>query len=84
MSVVPQKALKREIFDAEYDLTEITEQVLEFLILPEEGRPPRRNTKRAMELYTRLSEWKFSLPEPLQAENAVLPAAILLQYVSNL
>jgi hypothetical protein len=42
------------------------------------------NTKRAMELYTRLSEWKFSLPEPLQAENAVLLAAILLQYVSNL
>ncbi|KAJ3453761.1 hypothetical protein MRS44_018393 [Fusarium solani] len=78
VSVVPQKALKREIFDAEYDLTEITEQVLEFLIPPEEGRPPRRNTKRAMELYTRLSEWKFSLPEPLQAENAVLPAAILL------
>ncbi|KAH7248274.1 hypothetical protein B0J15DRAFT_514396 [Fusarium solani] len=78
VSVVPQKALKREIFDAEYDLTEITEQVLEFLILPEEGRPPRRNTKRAMELYTRLSGWKFSLPEPLQAENAVLPAAILL------
>jgi hypothetical protein len=79
MSVVPQKSLKREIFDAECELAEITEQVLEFLIPLEDGVAPRRNVKRAMELYTEIIEWKFSLPERLKAENAVLPAAIVLQ-----
>ncbi|KAM0541694.1 hypothetical protein ACHAO7_010361 [Fusarium culmorum] len=80
MSVVPQKSLKREFFfDAECELAEITEQVLEFLILLEDGAAPRCNVKRAMELYTEIIEWKFSLPERLKAENAVLPAAIALQ-----
>jgi hypothetical protein len=79
VSVVPQKSLKREIFEAECDLTEITEQVLEFLIPLEEGWLPRRNAQKALELYKKLTQWKFSLPERLRAENAVLPAAILLQ-----
>ncbi|EGU87132.1 hypothetical protein FOPG_16446 [Fusarium oxysporum f. sp. conglutinans race 2 54008] len=78
VSVVPQNALKREIFDAECDLAEITEQILGFLIPLEEGWPPRRNTHRALELYTELTRWKYSLPERLRAENAVLPSAILL------
>ncbi|KAH7237907.1 hypothetical protein B0J15DRAFT_503142, partial [Fusarium solani] len=78
VSVVPQKSLKREIFEAECDLTEITEQVLEFLIPLEEGCLPRRNAQKALELYKKLTQWKFSLPERLRAENAVLPAAILL------
>ncbi|KAF4980369.1 hypothetical protein FZEAL_3599 [Fusarium zealandicum] len=78
VSVIPQKSLKRDIFEAECNLTEITEQVLQFLVPLEEGIVPRRNAERARELYTKLTEWKASLPERLQAENAVLPAAILL------
>ena len=79
VSVVPQKSMKREIFAAECNLAEITEQVLEFLISLEDGIAPRRNIERAMELYTKIVEWKFSLPERLKVENAVLPAAIELQ-----
>ncbi|KAH7118129.1 hypothetical protein B0J13DRAFT_590204 [Dactylonectria estremocensis] len=78
VSVVPQNGLKREIFGAECDLAEITEQVLDFLIPLEEGWPPRRNAHRALELYTELTRWKFSLPERLRAEDTVLPSAILL------
>ncbi|RKK65579.1 hypothetical protein BFJ69_g16157 [Fusarium oxysporum] len=78
VSVVPQNALKREIFDAECNLAEITEQILDFLIPLEEGWPPRRNPHRALELYTKLTRWKLSLPERLKVENAVLPSAILL------
>jgi hypothetical protein len=79
VSVVPQKSLKREIFAAECNLAEITEQVLEFLIPLEDGVAPRRNIERAIELYVKIVEWKFSLPERLKVENAVLPAAIVLQ-----
>ncbi|KAG6980388.1 Nitrogen assimilation transcription factor nit-4 [Fusarium oxysporum f. sp. conglutinans] len=78
VSVVPQNALKREIFNAECNLAEITEQILDFLIPLEEGWPPRRNPHRALELYTKLTRWKLSLPERLKVENAVLPSAILL------
>ncbi|KAK7592059.1 hypothetical protein V3481_006693 [Fusarium oxysporum f. sp. vasinfectum] len=78
VSVVPQNALKGEIFDAECDLTELTEQILNFLTPLEEGWPPRRNTQRALELYTELTRWKYSLSERLRVENAVLPSAILL------
>ncbi|KAF4965479.1 hypothetical protein FSARC_6712 [Fusarium sarcochroum] len=78
VSVMPQRSLKREIFEAECNFTEITEQVLEFLIPLEQGYPPSMDTRRALELYSRVMEWKFSLPEQLRAENAVLPAAILL------
>jgi hypothetical protein len=77
--VVPQNALKGEIFDAECDLTEITEQILDFLTTLEAGWPPRRNTQRALELYTELTRWKYSLSERFRMENAVLPSAILLQ-----
>ncbi|EXK77642.1 hypothetical protein FOQG_17662 [Fusarium oxysporum f. sp. raphani 54005] len=84
VSVVPQKSLKREIFAAECNLAEITEQVLEFLIPLENGVAPRRNIERAMELYTKIVEWKFSLPERLKVENAVLPAAIELHLTAEL
>lgn len=79
VSVVPQKSWKREIFAAECDLAELTEQVLEFLIPLEDSVAPRRNIKRAIELYTKIVKWKFSLPERLRVENAVLPAVIILQ-----
>lgn len=79
VSVAPQRSLKREIFDAECTFTELTEQVLDFIIPLEQGVSPSFNAGRALELYSALMEWKFSLPEPLRAENAVLPAAILLQ-----
>ncbi|KAM0411251.1 hypothetical protein ACHAPD_009453 [Fusarium lateritium] len=78
VSVAPQRSLKREIFDVECTFAEITEQVLEFIIPLEQGGSPLLNAGRAAELYSQLMEWKFSLPEPLRAENAVLPAAILL------
>ncbi|KAF4456745.1 hypothetical protein F53441_1181 [Fusarium austroafricanum] len=81
-SVVPQRSFKREIFEAECNFTEITEQVLEFLIPLEQGVSPSQNSGRAVELHSRIMEWKFSLPEELRAENAVLPAAVLLQTFS--
>jgi hypothetical protein len=79
VSVAPQRSLKREILDVECRFTEITEQVLEFLIPIEDGVPVSCGTERAIELYSSLMEWKFSLPEELRAENAILPSAILLQ-----
>ncbi|EXA42877.1 hypothetical protein FOQG_02902 [Fusarium oxysporum f. sp. raphani 54005] len=79
VSVAPQRSMKREIFEAECNFTEITEQVLEFLVPLEQGVSPSQNTGNAVELYSKIMEWKFSLPEELRAENAVLPAAILLQ-----
>ncbi|KAJ4118707.1 hypothetical protein NW768_010767 [Fusarium equiseti] len=78
ISAAPQRSLKREIFDAECTFTELTEQVLDFIIPMEQGVSPSFNAARGLELYTALMEWKFSLPEALRAENAVLPAAILL------
>ncbi|KAH6949622.1 hypothetical protein DER45DRAFT_606568 [Fusarium avenaceum] len=78
VSVVPQNALRGEIFDAECDLTELTEQIINFLTPLEEGWPPQRNTQRALELYKELTRWKYSLSERLRVENAVLPSAILL------
>ncbi|KAF5703908.1 hypothetical protein FMUND_12805 [Fusarium mundagurra] len=84
VSVVPQKSLKREIFAAECNLAEITEQVLEFLIPLEDGVAPRRNIERALELYTKIVKWKFSLPERLKVENAVLPAAIVVHLTAEL
>ncbi|KAH7268961.1 uncharacterized protein BKA55DRAFT_547551, partial [Fusarium redolens] len=78
VSVVPQKSLKREIFAAECNLAEITEQVLEFLIPLEDGVAPRRNIERALELYIKIVKWKFSVPERLKVENAVLPAGVVL------
>ncbi|KAI1035524.1 hypothetical protein LB504_005627 [Fusarium proliferatum] len=84
VSVAPQRSMKREIFEAECNFTEITEQVLEFLIPLEQGLSPSRNAGRAAELYSKIMEWKFSLPEELRAENAVLPAAILLHLSADL
>ncbi|RGP74219.1 nitrogen assimilation transcription factor nit-4 [Fusarium sporotrichioides] len=78
VSAAPQRSLKRELFDVECTFAEITEQVLEFIIPVEEGVSHSLDPGRAVELYYQLMEWKFSLPEPLRAENAALPAAILL------
>jgi hypothetical protein len=77
--MVPQNALKGEIFAAECDLAEITEQILNFLTPLDDGWPPRRNTRRALELYTELTRWKHSLSERLRVENMVLPSTILPQ-----
>ncbi|KAF9766187.1 hypothetical protein IL306_001433 [Fusarium sp. DS 682] len=83
-SVAPQRSMKREIFEAECNFTEITEQVLEFLMPLEQGVSPSQNSARAIELYSKIMEWKFSLPEELRAENAVLPSAILLHLAADL
>lgn len=79
LSLTPQKSLKREIFASECELTEIIEDVLDFLD-PRNGAPaPNENPQRALELYNKLIDWKFSLPDRLREENAVHPAAKLLQ-----
>ncbi|KAF4337567.1 nitrogen assimilation transcription factor nit-4 [Fusarium beomiforme] len=84
VSAVPQRSMKREIFEAECNFTEITEQVLQFLMPLEQGISPCQNSGRAAELYSKIMEWKFSLPEELRAENAVLPSAILLHLAADL
>ncbi|KAJ3532496.1 hypothetical protein NM208_g8413 [Fusarium decemcellulare] len=78
VSVVPQRSWKREIFDAECHFTEIMEQVMEFLIPLEQGSPPHHHRRKALELYSKIIDWKFTLPQRLRAESAVVPAALLL------
>lgn len=79
LSLTPRKSLKREIFAAECEFTEILEEVLDFLN-PVDGFPaPNEDPQKASRLYGKLVDWKFSLPDDLREENAVHPAAILLQ-----
>lgn len=78
-SLVAQTSIKREIFDAECTLAEIVEDVLEFLNPDEGDAAPRGSIIRAQELYQKTLHLKHSLPERLRAEDAVHPAAILLQ-----
>ncbi|KAF4999111.1 hypothetical protein FGRMN_2674 [Fusarium graminum] len=84
VSIAPRRSLKREILEAECNFTEITERVLDFLIPIEEGVSASHNVGLAIELYSTLMDWKFSLPEELRAENAVLPSAILLHLSADL
>ncbi|KAL2139972.1 hypothetical protein VTI28DRAFT_4449 [Corynascus sepedonium] len=78
LSLTPRKSLKREIFAAECEFTEILEEVLDFLS-PVDGFPaPNEDPQKASKLYGKLVDWKFSLPDELREENAVHPAAILL------
>jgi hypothetical protein len=80
VSALPQRSYKREIFAAECALTVITEDVLDFLLPLEAGSLPVKDPNTATQLYARLVKWKYSLPECLEAQNAELPTAILLQY----
>ncbi|PHH66131.1 hypothetical protein CDD81_194 [Ophiocordyceps australis] len=76
--VLPQRSYKREIFAAECALTEIIEDILEFLIPLDHEESPRANPARAMDLYKRLVDWKLSLPDCIRVESTDVPAAILL------
>lgn len=81
MSQRTQRSLKVEIREIDSDLSEIAEDVLDFLHpLPNSpSGPPTTNPQRAVELYNMLVQWKFSLPAQLRVEEAVQPSAILLQ-----
>jgi hypothetical protein len=71
--------LKWELFDAECSLTEIAEEILEFLNPLDHEPKPENHPKRAIELYNRLINWKLALPEKLRSENVILPGAMVLQ-----
>jgi hypothetical protein len=79
VSVLPQRSYKREIFIAECELTEIIEDVLDFLIPLEGQDSPVEAIGKAKQLYGRLVEWKLSLPDCLRPQSAILPTAIVLQ-----
>ena len=79
MSLQIQKSMLVELREADVVLSELAEDVLDF-IYPEEGnRPPLADSQRALELYDALVEWKHSCPSGIRFEEAVLPSAILLQ-----
>jgi hypothetical protein len=84
ISLKPQRSLKVEAREVEADLAEIVEEVQNF-VFPDpadpESRPPTMNPQRALDLYNALIQWKFSLPQHLRFEEAVLPNVIILQYV---
>jgi hypothetical protein len=68
-----------EIREVDVALTRIAEEALDFLY-PEEGKQPATmNPSRAHVLYDAFVEWKFSCPERLRFEQAVLPSVLLLQ-----
>ncbi|KAH6613171.1 hypothetical protein C7974DRAFT_380888 [Boeremia exigua] len=79
LSLNAQESMKVEIFNAECSLAEIVEEILDFLDPCKGEALPHENTTRARDLYQRVLDLKYSLPERLRAEDAVHPAAILLQ-----
>jgi hypothetical protein len=80
VSVLPQMSYKREIFIAECALTEIIDDVLTFLTTLDSVTHSRgsSNSDRGVGLYMRLTNWKYSLPDCLQAGGSELPTALLL------
>lgn len=79
-----QRSMRVEIREANVQLSEIAEQVLDHLHPLSDGpsESPPTITKRAIELYNTILRWKLTLPPRLRMEDAVLPNAILLQYVT--
>jgi hypothetical protein len=73
-----QKSLQVEMRTADVALSEIAEETLDF-IYPEEGQlPPQANTQRALEIYDKYVEWKYSCPSCIRFEDATVPSVILL------
>jgi hypothetical protein len=79
LSFIAQESMKVETFDAECSLVEIVEEILEFLDPYEGEASPHENITRARDLYQRVLNLKYSLPERLRAEDALHPATILMQ-----
>ena len=79
-----QRSMKVEIREAQCKLAVIAEQVLDYLYPLADGPsgPPTADPGRAVELYNTLVNWKLALPARLRLEDAILPNAILLQYVT--
>lgn len=68
-----------EIREVDVLLSEIVEEALNF-IYPNPGeRPPQDNPQRALQLYDAFIGWKYSCPNRIKFEEAILPSAILLQ-----
>ena len=70
-----------EIREVDVALSEIVEAALEFVYPELPNLPPASNPTRALELYDALVNWKFSCPDYIRFEEAVLPSIILLQWV---
>jgi hypothetical protein len=79
MSLQVQKSLKVEIREVDALLSEVVEEALDFIHPDENGAPPSKNPQRALDFYRTIVNWKQNCPSPLRLEEAVLPAAILLQ-----
>lgn len=79
-----QRSMKVEIREAHSQLSEMAEQVLDYLypLSDRSSVPVTTNPERAVELYDTIVLWKLSLPSPLRLEDAILPKTILLQYVT--
>lgn len=80
-----QRSMKVELREANCHLSEIAEDVLDYLYPLPNGASgnPTTDPRRAVELYGTLVQLKLSLPPRLRLEDAILPTAILLQYVTR-
>ncbi|RKK26441.1 hypothetical protein BFJ67_g16650 [Fusarium oxysporum f. sp. cepae] len=81
VSSTPQRSFRKEIFEAECDLIEIFEDIMDFLAPTKSDSNPFKAPEQALKLYRRLITLKYTLPEFLQAESSTLPTA--LQFYVN-
>ncbi|KAH7189822.1 hypothetical protein DER44DRAFT_635873, partial [Fusarium oxysporum] len=81
VSLTPQMSFRKKIFEAECDLIEIFEDIMDFLVPRHSDADPFKAPDQVLKLYRRLIALKYSLPEFLQAESSTLPAA--LQFYVN-
>ena len=82
ISLQMQRSMQVEMREVDVALSEIVEKVLDFIYPEAPQLPPATNPRRALELYDALIDWKFSCPDRIRFEEAVLPSIILLQWVS--
>lgn len=84
MSLKTQRSLKVEVREASVALAEIVEEALDFITPNEDSRPAVETPQRALELYDAIVRWKYSLPDRLRSEDAVLPNPIILNVAAEL
>ena len=82
ISLQTQRSMQVEIREVDVALSEIVEEALDFIYPEAPQTPPTTNPIRALDLYDALVDWKFSCPDRIRFEEAVLPSVILLQWVS--
>jgi hypothetical protein len=81
ISLSAQKSMRVEIREVDVKLSELVEDTLDYLVQDSDAPSPITEPQRALELYDAFVHWRLTLPPRIRLEEAVLPSAILLQYV---